>query len=280
MLEGSNLLDNDNIKKIRVRAISWDDICNDKEILFSVITNLLLNEENLLYYASQKESTKTLEDTKKYIKKLLNDNSLKISIEDVLNCIGWTKDVNIYNTVFQGDLAEYLMNILIDKITSIDTIISKVSLKTNSKMPVYGNDNYFYDYVNEILYFGESKFYNNFKSALKRANDSIEEHSKYEEISFVRNHTSMMIADNGEKRTQLIEKFETLFIDDIKTKSIIFVINDDIYKKEDYEKGMIDYYKGTEEINSICNEVIFVFLPIISKEKFLQYFKGRLDVNE
>ena len=101
------LFDNDRINKIRLNYMSWTDIFKDKNILFSAISDLLLNEENLLYYASQKESTKTLEDTKKYVKKLIDNNSLHTCMEDVLNCIGWNKDIDIYNTVFQGDLAEY-----------------------------------------------------------------------------------------------------------------------------------------------------------------------------
>lgn len=270
------LFDNDKINKIRLNYISWTDIFKDKNILFSAISDLLLNEENLLYYASQKESTKTLEDTKKYVKKLIDNNSLHTCMEDVLNCIGWNKDIEIYNTVFQGDLAEYLMNILLDKFTSVDTIISKVSLKTSERMPVYGNDNYFYDYDNGILYFGESKFYSNFENALKNAIESIKKHSKYEEISFVRNHTTSIIAERGNQRTMLVEKFETIYMDDIQKKSIIFVVNEDIYIKEDYEQQMLNYFKKIEEINAISEEILFVFLPVLSKEQFLQYLKERL----
>ena len=82
-------------------------------------------------------------------------------------------------------------------------------------------ENYFYDYDNGILYFGESKFYSNFENALKNAIESIKKHSKYEEISFVRNHTTSIIAETGKQRTMLVEKFETIYMDDIQKKSLI-----------------------------------------------------------
>ena len=168
------------------------------------------------------------------------------------------------------------MNILIDKFIDAKTIISKISLKTSPRMPIFGNDNVYYDFDNDILYFGESKFYNNFKSALRRAETSIDEHNNVEEISFVRTHTSSFIAENGHKRDKLVEKFENIYSSNINIKSIIFIINDDIYCKKDYEADMISYFNSIEKINEISNEIIFVFLPILSKEEFLKYFIGRL----
>ena len=162
------LFDNENIKKIRLTAYKWEELIGNKEILYKALCDLLLSEENLFYYASQKESTKTLVDTRKYIKKLIDKDIIDSTIEDVLSGIGWKKEqININSTHFQGDLAEYLMCILLDKITNVDTIISKVSLKTSPRMPSYGNDNIYYDYEKEILYYGESKFYDNVSSAIK-----------------------------------------------------------------------------------------------------------------
>lgn len=276
MFEQIMLIENDRLSKVRLSKISWESLFEDKTILYQAICDLLLNEENLLYYVSLKESTKTLNETKEYIKKLRSSGNIYSVVEDLFNSIGWNKNINITNTVFQGDLAEYLMSILLDKITNIETLISKISFKTSSSMPVYGNDNVYYDFENDILYFGESKFYNNVASALEMAVSSIKKHATVEEISFVRNHTVAFLAENGEKRNKIIEKFEQVYASDIDIKSIIFIVNDDIYKKEDYENIIFKYFRSVDKINEFSSEVILVFLPILSKEEFLKYFVRRL----
>jgi hypothetical protein len=275
------LFDNENIKKIRLTAYKWEELIGNKEILYKALCDLLLSEENLFYYASQKESTKTLVDTRKYIKKLIDKDIIDSTIEDVLSGIGWKKEqININSTHFQGDLAEYLMCILLDKITNVDTIISKVSLKTSPRMPSYGNDNIYYDYEKEILYYGESKFYDNVSSAIKRAKESLEQHANAEEFSFIRSHDNVIIAEDGTKRIKIIEELEEKSIEEITIKSIFFIANDDIYLKADYESKIIERFESIEELNIKSAELIMVFLPILSKGEFLNYFKGRLEKNE
>lgn len=275
------LFDNENIKKIRLTAYKWEELIGNKEILYKALCDLLLSEENLFYYASQKESTKTLVDTRKYIKKLIDKDIIDSTIEDVLSGIGWKKEqININSTHFQGDLAEYLMCILLDKITNVDTIISKVSLKTSPRMPSYGNDNIYYDYEKEILYYGESKFYDNVSSAIKRAKESLEQHANAEEFSFIRSHDNVIIAEDGTKRIKIIEELEEKSIEEITIKSIFFIANDDIYLKADYESKVIERFESIEDLNIKSAELIMVFLPILSKGEFLNYFKGRLEKNE
>lgn len=277
MFGKNNLLNSENLMKIRIKNLSWDSLFKDKEILYNAICDLLLDDENLLYYATQKESTKTIIDTKNYVKKLIENNCLIYTIEDIFNSLGWNKNINIENTIFQGDLAEYLMSILLDKITNVDTLISKISYKTSPSMPIYGNDNIYFDYENDTLYFGESKFYKNASDGLEAAIESIKKHANVEEISFVRNHTSAFIAENGEKRFKIIEKFETAYVTDLNIKSIIFVINDDVYEKVDYEETLINFYGSEDNVKTKTSEVIIVFLPILSKKEFLNYFVRRVE---
>ena len=184
-----NLFENENLKKIKLITYSWEQLLGDKSILYSAICDLLLSDENLFYYASQKESTKTLLEPRKYIRELIEKNIIDMRIDDIFSDIGWNKDeINIENTHFQGDLAEYLMCILLDRFTKVDTLISKVSLKTSPSMPSYGNDNIFYD----------------------------------------------------------------------------------------YEQKLLNSFSTIEELNIKSAELIMVFLPILSKIEFLEYFKGRL----
>lgn len=271
------LFSNDNIKKIRLTTYTWEELLGDKSILYSAICDLLLSEENLFYYATQKETTKTLEDTKKYVKRLIDKNIIDSKLDDILVSIGWKKDkIDINNTRFQGDLAEYLMCILMDKITNINTLISKVSLKTSPRMSSFGNDNIYFDYQKDILYYGESKFYNDVGVAITRAKSSLEEHANTEEFCYIRSHDNVIIAEDGSKREKIIEELEEKEIEDVTIKSIFFIANDDMYLKKDYESKILKSFKNLEELNVKSAEIIMVFLPILSKTEFLNYFKGRL----
>lgn len=276
-LEKVSLFNKDNTIKIRIKQITWEELFNNKTILFNSICDLLLSEKNLLYYATQKESSKTIVETKKYVDSLIKNNNLIFAIEDIFNALGWNKENNINNTTFQGDLAEYLMSILLDKFTNVETLISKVSFKTSSKMSVYGNDNVYFDYENDILYFGESKFYKSASEGLKDAIESIEKHYTIEEISFVRNHTSSFIAETEEKRIKMIEKYETAYVDNINIRNIVFVVNEDIYDAHDYENMLVKYFDGEENLIQKTKEIILVFLPILSKKEFLNFFVRRIN---
>lgn len=275
--EKVSLFNEDNKIKIKLSQISWDELINDKSILFNAICNLILDDKNLLYYATQKESTKTIVDTKKYVDSLKKNNNLIYAIKDIFNALGWNDEINIENTRFQGDLSEYLMSIFLDKFTNVETLISKISFKTSSKMSVYGNDNVYFDYENDILYFGESKFYQSASDGVDEALKSIEKHSTIEEISFVRNHTSSFIAENGEKRTKVIEKYENAYIDNLNIRSIIFIMNQDVFKKENYEEMLINYFRDKETLQQKTEEIILVFLPILSKKEFLEFFVRRVN---
>lgn len=279
MFEKVELLNNEFISKIKIKEYSWEDLINSKNILYDGLCDLILNNENIFYYATQKTSSKTVMKTREYVKKLIENNTIDVAMNDIFNSLGWNENIDIENKVFQGDIAEYLMSIFIDKFTNINTLISKISLKTSSKMPIYGNDNVYYDYEKEILYFGESKFYSDFIEGLKAAIKSIEKHNNISEISFVRNSTNLFIAENNERREKLEEIFESAYVDEINIKTIIFIANDDIYEKEKYEEKILEFYGSIEEILSKTEEIVFVFLPVLSKKEFLEYFKRRV-INE
>lgn len=273
------LFDNENIRKIKICAYNWDEIFKNRNLIYDAICDLLLDETNLFFYASQKESSKTLDETRKYIKKLMDNNILKENIFDIFNSIGWNKDkIDINNTIFQGDFAEYLMCIVIDKLNKFKTLISKVSLKTSPNMPSYGNDNIFFDYDDNILYYGESKFYQNAEDGLKASLNSLTKHSSITEIRFIRSHTNTFIAKNDEIRNKLIEKLEIVYPDEdnIKIKQISFIVNEDIWRKEDYEKILLKLYKTQENIFSNFTEIILIFLPVISKKELLEHFVERI----
>ncbi|WP_417502374.1 DUF1837 domain-containing protein [Marinobacter sp.] len=83
-----------------------------------------------------------------------------------------------------GELGELILFTLLDIYFQAPKILSKVSLKSNSKMPVFGADAVHGQFVDGgfKLYLGESKLYTSFKSAVPKAVESIENAmSKYEE---------------------------------------------------------------------------------------------------
>lgn len=265
------------ISRIVLEDLTFSQLKIDAAELYEIISNLLLSNENLFYYCTQRTSCRTLKETKKYVKKLISDKILNGEIETILKNLRWDKDsIDINSTVFMGDLGEYLMNIIIETLDISKTLISKVSLKTSPSMPSYGNDNIFYDYDKNILYFGEAKFYKSTKNALNDAFNSIQEHlSNSNEISFIKNHTSTFIAEDGRILKKIEKRLETININKISCTSITFIISDDNYEEDEYLNAIFNF-AGTNEKNKYIKESIIVFLPVISKCDFLKYFKEKV----
>ncbi len=84
----------------------------------------------------------------------------------------------------KGELGELILFTLLDVYFEAPKILSKISLKTNSKMPVFGADAVHCQiYDGKLkLYLGESKLFKDFKSAATKAAKSIASaKDKYEE---------------------------------------------------------------------------------------------------
>ena len=117
-------------------------------------------------------------------------------------------------------------------------------------------------------------------TAIKKAKESLLKHSSSLEFSFIKNHTNSIIANNGVKRTKVIEELETKSLEDVIIKSIFFIANDDIYLKSDYEQKILNSFGNIETIKAKSLEMIMIFFPVLSKEGFLKYFSKRLEENE
>lgn len=276
--EKVNLLNKQSLIKIKLKNTQWSIILSNKDILFEAITDLLLDKVNLFFYTTQKTTTKTLKESKQFVNDLYVKGLLDEELKTVFTSIGWDKDtLNINSSIFQGDLGEYLSVILIDKLNISSTLISKVSLKTSPKMPSYGNDNIYFDYEKNILYFGESKFHEKLSEGFSSAIRSLNKHKTDEiEISFISNHTGSFIAENSKKLSYVEKKFNVVSSQSVDIGIISFIIMDDKYSKEDIESLLKDYYsKGKIKDSDIINSYI-IALPIISKQEFLKYFKKRI----
>ena len=266
----------DQYVKIKHADYDWNILLLKKELLFDILCELALNKINMFYYLTQKSSTKTLSETMSFVELLEKQGLFIEKLNTVFDILGWKKSkLNIESTVFQGDLAEYLMSILIDRFGFSKTLISKISLKTNPNMPVYGNDNIYYDSSKKVLYFGESKFYESMDNALKNALESIEKHKTITEISSLENHTNNFIAENGETLKKLQQKFEIVDSSSFSIASICFVVEDELYLKKDIET-IITKYTLNSKYKKIIDNSLIIILPILSKKDFLEYFKNRI----
>lgn len=273
-------LNNNNHRfKIKLKEYSWDVLLASKSILFDSICDLLLNYQNLMFYASQKASCKTLESLRDEIIKNTATGRLESCIDDILISLGWfpAENINVDSDVFSGDIGELLMCILIDKLGISKTIISKVSLKTSPKVSAYQNDNVFYDLENKILYYGESKFYSSLYQALYNAVDSLKTHSEtLNELSYIRTHTSAFVADNEETKERLYEELEYVKKEDVTISSISFVMEEDKYIKDDIEKVMAHFSDDYDSNMTPFAHCYVVILPVLVKKEFLNFLKNRI----
>ena len=276
---------NNNEKRIKVRIenIDWTILLANKEILFDSICDLIFDVKNLYYYATSKSFSMTMEQIIEHINNLDNNSLLLNDVEDIFKTIGWlpSSSLNIDDTVFQADLSELLMCILIDKLGISNTLISNACFKTAAHSAVHGSDNLFYDYENKILYLGESKFYEKLGRGLSEASNSLNDHYRQRyDISFARSHTSNFVAENGTTRTKIVEEFETVPSSEYTVSSITFVMEEDKYLKDDIEDALSrhDDFDSNSPPFSGCYVVIF---PILNKDEFLKHFIERLKkVNE
>lgn len=245
-----------------------------KEKLFSILFDYFFDFENLFYYCTQDYFAMDRESAKNYVRKLIEKGTIIAKLDDLFNSLGWDKDnLNIDKTITHGDIGEYLMSIIIDEIfDDIKNIICKVSLKTSKNMPAFSNDNLFFNHKDKILYFGESKFYNDTKKALNDAIKSINKH-KFDELSYITTKTNTMKAENEEKRQEIIEYITDLKRDEVIVKNVIFIISDDFHKDKDL-KEVIN--KLNENKKKILEDLILVILPIFSKEDFLNGLKEKI----
>ncbi|OBQ46220.1 HamA C-terminal domain-containing protein [Halodesulfovibrio spirochaetisodalis] len=128
----------------------------DTALLFEIIKNGLLTNFALSYSEIQKKLAFAPDDA---VEALLNKSIRKLSKKTA-----------------HGELGELLLFTILDVYLTAPKILSKISLKTSPRMPVFGADAVHAQYIdgNLRLYLGESKLYKNFNSAKTKALKSIQ----------------------------------------------------------------------------------------------------------
>lgn len=150
-------------------------------------------------------------------------------VEDKINVSSSTSATKLFEKAVRkislqtahGELGELILFTLLDTYFKAPKLLSKVSLKSNSKIPVFGADAVHGQFVDGSfrLYLGESKLYTKFKSAVPKAVDSIKNAmEKYdEEFDLLDSYMDFpgISKDVEEKLLELLDPFSE---DDIRAK--------------------------------------------------------------
>ena len=196
-----------------------------------------------------------------------------------------------------GELGELLLFTLLEVYLGAPKILSKVSMKSSTKMPVHGADAVHAQYVNNQLrlYLGESKLYTSFKKAVYKAADSIStSRINYEhEFDLIETHMSFpeITKDLERELITILNPFEEHF----DHASIMhfpcfigfaepncFLDKDtylDIYKKIALEY-MNFYFSSLQNKQIDCQKTTLLMLPFSSISEVVKEFVFHMGINE
>lgn len=161
-----------------------------KDVLKKVHTTFKLHDgrkvETLLVYLPCIENSKTLHDT---LFECVRDGILQnfvFSYHEIQKKLGKTSDTamedlfdkavkKLSRHTAKGELGELILFTLLDVYIQAPKLLSKISMKTNPRMPVFGADAVHGQFLDGEfrVYLGESKLHKNFKSAATDATSSI-----------------------------------------------------------------------------------------------------------
>jgi hypothetical protein len=200
-----------------------------------------------------------------------------------------------------GEAGEVVLYILTEWLLKAPQIVSKMYLKTNNQMPVYGTDGIHarYDHNDKLLYlfWGESKAHATLTNALGSALDSIREfleasHNK-REIEIVSTHSDFDGIDDESKEALLkyLDPYAEESNERIETHSCLLAFEfslPDGTKPEDAEEKFKEQTRSAVEafIAGIKNTVVgkglhlqrfeFFLLPVPSVQAFRDKFQEKI----
>ncbi len=264
----------------KFKEVSFKNHKPEKDKYKNMITNIYIKEEeflellniqlcdldNIIYYTTNMSN---FSKDKAEIKKM-NTTLKKSKIKAAIENMGWnTLDVNKQ----KGDLNEYFMCIVIDNLfEDISTLIPKVMLKTNPRMPAYGDDNIFYNKENNMLYFGEAKMYQEFSKALTEAKESILLHEDSTVHWITSNTSNFKNIDGSEELARSID-YEIRNVSEMNRTAIIFITSETQnprYSDHEYKLSAL------EESNI---EVIALHFPVVNIDTMVENFIEKVGEN-
>lgn len=255
----------------------------------------IFEEKNLLFYTKNLTGIEFTPGKIEYVKLYKNisyflnqelekipltniDEDLKRILSDEYDCfMDGSKFIIQKDKV--GKIGEYIFHLILSDYFKYTCIIPKFNLTTNRNMSVFGIDALFYDSENSEILFGESKFSKSLNNGINLINKSLinYEHQISEEFLLVLSNDiyklSPKFSDKFQSSIDCCCSFDE-FIEMAEIKSIvvpIFIAHGG-QPEEDIKKilNAFDRVK-IKAINSLKTKYLFISLPVIDKDKFLQY---------
>lgn len=200
-----------------------------------------------------------------------------------------------------GEAGEIVLYILTEWLLKAPQIVSKMYLKTNNQMPVYGTDGiharYDHDLARLYLYWGESKARPTVAAALGDALDSIKEFlsngQDKREIEIVATHSDLgdLDADTKEAILQYLDPYEEKSNERVIVHSCLLAFESNLYvsdNPEEAESRFIDSIRPVIEkfITSVNGAVTkkglgnrrfeFFLLPVPSVQQLRDRFQSNI----
>lgn len=200
--------------------------------------------------------------------------------EDLLVLDG--KDIKVRKDKI-GKIGEFIFYNILSDYFHFNCIYNKIQMSTSLNMSVFGMDQLFYSYKDNLLMFGESKFCNNIDNGIALINESLGEYKDRLEQEFVLVLSNEAIRDKMDLPEELknATRKSLTFNDFIKLTGVtcigipIFIMHG---VDEDINSIMnkLDKIK-TISIQGLNINYIFISVPIKSKEQFVARITRRID---
>ena len=255
------------------------------DILFSYFTHYC--------FSSRKRTPDDGEDIEMFYSKLKDEARLLFR--------KWKdEDITPDNQPKAGEVGEMILWLLMEVILKAPQVVSKMDLKTNTNLEVFGSDGIHVKVDdNDILnlYFGEAKFYNDIYKALDSAFESIEKFHEDDlhkrEYSLVTTHYKYLTEEKKDKVFKFITK--QIHDDEVKIKHACLIGYDwneylklDNDERNEFIRDFTSLYEQetqrlTNLIQSRFNKFTrkefsfdVFFLPFKSVQELRNAFNGKL----
>ncbi|MEW8486882.1 MAG: DUF1837 domain-containing protein [Candidatus Thiodiazotropha sp.] len=194
----------------------------------------------------------------------------------------------------KGEIGELLLFALLDVYFQAPKILSKISLKTSRRVPVFGADAVHAQYVNNSirLYLGESKLRKNFDAAATSAAESISSYiDKYrDEFDLIDSYIDFPEMDDNLKNEliDLLNPFTDLDNEILHAPCFIGFCDPDIFSddEDDYLnrytemacKNIGSFYDKLETEGIDINKTALMLLPFSSLDSLVEDFISYMEI--
>lgn len=273
----------------------------NEDNFYELLFKYFFNEERLLKYIENKESicftptkknyAKLYKNLKKFIDEeniLFDENKFYRELEKFIDITGKDKTSLLkFRKDKIGKIGEYIFSVILLEYFKMTCIIPKLTMITDPNMSVFGIDTLFYNKQNNMLLFGESKFYSDLNKGIAALNNSLLSYEKQIEdeymlvLSNIDNYKMPIIENNYIESVEECFTFSE-FVNRENIKSIgipLFVMHGGKIKIDE----ILREFDKIEKKQMFNLDTIYycISLPILNREKFkgefLKYIYERID---